>query len=165
MSNSNPVVTPTNPQFKLSMTQSLSIKFERTYMNDTPYVSMVGFLMYDMSCTRPDITYKVIFLSEYMVNSRKARWKALKSIVKYTKGSLRRVLVYRGGKNDGKVEVKRFVDTEYAGCMDTIKSFSGYVFTMFDTTISWKVMLHKVVALSITKAEYISLTEVVKEAL
>lgn len=36
---------------------------------------------------------------------------------------------------------------------------------MFDTTISWKTTLQKVVVLSTTEAEYIILTEVVKRAL
>lgn len=49
--------------------------------------------------------------------------------------------------------------------MDTIKPLSGYVFTMFGTTISWKASLHKVVALWTTEAEYIALTVVVKEAM
>src|SRR3954470_8650913 len=43
--------------------------------------------------------------------------------------------------------------------MDSRKSISGYVFTMFGTAISWKATLQKVVALSTTEAEYIALTE------
>uniref|UniRef100_A0A803Q1S2 Retrovirus-related Pol polyprotein from transposon TNT 1-94 n=1 Tax=Cannabis sativa TaxID=3483 RepID=A0A803Q1S2_CANSA len=44
------------------------------------------------------------------------------------------------------------VDFDYAGCIDTRKSLTGYVFTMFGTTISWKANLQKVVALSTTEA-------------
>ena len=42
---------------------------------------------------------------------------------------------------------------------------TGYIFTAFGTTISWKANLQKVVALSSTKAEYMALTEAIKEAL
>src|SRR4051812_15054759 len=49
--------------------------------------------------------------------------------------------------------------------MDSRKSISGYVFTMFGTSISWKSTLQKVVALSTTEAEYIAFTEAMKEAL
>ena len=49
--------------------------------------------------------------------------------------------------------------------MDSRKSISGYIFTIFGTKISWKATLQKVVALLIPKAEYITLTKVVKEAL
>ena len=40
-----------------------------------------------------------------------------------------------------------------------------YVFITYGTAISWKINLHKVVVFSTTKAEYIAMTEFVKEAL
>src|ERR1051325_6837590 len=49
--------------------------------------------------------------------------------------------------------------------MDSRKSISGYVFTLFGTTISSKETLQKVVALSTTEAKYIALIEAMKEAL
>lgn len=67
--------------------------------------------------------------------------------------------------DDSKVKFEGFVDSDYAGCMDSKKYISGYVFTMFDITISWKATLQKAIALSTTEEEYISLIEVVKETL
>lgn len=61
------------------------------------------------------------------------------------------VLVYGGSMSDSKVD-QGFVDSDYAGYMDTIKYLSGYVFTMFGTSISWKASLQNVVALSISGA-------------
>ncbi|XP_041004131.1 uncharacterized protein LOC121249493 [Juglans microcarpa x Juglans regia] len=52
-----------------------------------------------------------------------------------------------------------------AGNVDTRKSLTGYVFTAFGGAISWKSHLQSVVALSTTEAEYIALTEAVKEAI
>ena len=75
------------------------------------------------------------------------------------------VLVYDGAMSDDKTEVEVFVDSNYAGCMDTRKSLFGYVFTMFGTTINWKGSLHKFVVLSTTKVGYISFTKAVKETL
>jgi len=58
------------------------------------------------------------------------------------------------------------VDFDYVSCLDTRKSITGYIFTVFGTAISWKASLQKVVALSSTEAEYIALTkEAVKKAL
>ena len=75
-------------------------------------------------------------------------------------------MIYGGAcRDDSKVEIEGFIDSDYAGCMDSIKSISGYVFTMFGTIISWKVSLQKVVVISTTKVEYISPTESVKKAL
>ena len=49
--------------------------------------------------------------------------------------------------------------------MDTRKSLSGFVFTLFGTAISWKANQQSVVALSTTQAEYIALVEGVNEAM
>ena len=78
MSNSKPVVTPTNPQFKLSIDQWPSTDVERAYMNSIPYANIVGSLMYVMVCTRPDIAYGVSLVSRYMSNPGKAHWQPLK---------------------------------------------------------------------------------------
>lgn len=59
--------------------------------------------------------------------------------------------------------VKRYVDSNYAGCLDTRKSLSGYIFTFYSGAISWKSSLQKVVALSTTEAKYIVATEAIKE--
>jgi len=61
--------------------------------------------------------------------------------------------------------LKVFVDSDYAGCLDSRKSLTGFVLTAFGTAISWKASLQKVVSLSTTEAEYIALTEAVKESL
>lgn len=47
---------------------------------------------------------------------------------------------------------------------DTIKSQSGYEFTLNGAAVRWKSCLQSVVALSATEAEYIGLAEAVKES-
>lgn len=73
--------------------------------------------------------------------------------MKYIKDSARK------GAIEGDV-----VDADFAANQDTIKeaSFWLYVFTLYDTTITWKST--SVVVLSTTIAEFIALTEVVKES-
>ena len=51
----------------------------------------------------------------------------------------------------------------FSRSIDTRKSLTCYVFTLFSTTISWKSMLQSVVALSTTEAEYIAVTKAIKE--
>ena len=53
------------------------------------------------------------------------------------------------------------VDSDYAGCLDTRRSLTGYVFNVLGGCVSWKSNLQKVVALSSTEAEYMSATEAV----
>jgi len=58
-----------------------------------------------------------------------------------------------------------YVDSDYAGDLDRRRSLSGYIFTLCNSDISWKVTLQSIVALSTTEAEYISAIEGVKEAI
>lgn len=59
--------------------------------------------------------------------------------------------------------LKGYVDSDYAANLDNRKSQTGFVFTLFGATISWKSMLQSVVALSTTKVVYMALIEAVKE--
>ena len=73
-------------------------------------------------------------------------------------------LVY--GTNCGNhVDVTGFVDSDYAKDPDKGRSITGYAFLVQGCVVSWKAMLHHVVALSTTEAEYMALTEAVKEAI
>jgi hypothetical protein len=51
-----------------------------------------------------------------------------------------------------------FVDSDWAGCVDTRCSISGYVFFMGGAPVCWSAKRQAVVALSSTEAEYIALT-------
>ena len=58
-----------------------------------------------------------------------------------------------------------YFDSDYAGDLDKRRSTTGYVFIFAGGPISWKSTLQSTVALSITEAEYMAITEVVKEAI
>ena len=58
-----------------------------------------------------------------------------------------------------------YVDADYAGDLDKQRSFTGYAFTLFECTVSWKAQLQLVVALSTPEAEYIAAMKGVKEAM
>ena len=59
----------------------------------------------------------------------------------------------------GRDALEGYVDADYVGNVDTRKSLSGFVFTLFGTTTTWKENLQSVVALSTTQAEYIALVQ------
>ncbi|KAG8478019.1 hypothetical protein CXB51_027833 [Gossypium anomalum] len=58
-----------------------------------------------------------------------------------------------------------YVDADFAGDLDRIRSLTGYVFTIGGCAISWKATLQTTVALSTTEAEYMAITEACKEAI
>ena len=55
--------------------------------------------------------------------------------------------------------------SDYAGDHDRRRSLIDYVFTLSSCAVSWKATLHSTVALSTTEAEYMAVTEAVKEAI
>lgn len=57
--------------------------------------------------------------------------------------------------------VTGYVDSDFAGNVDTRKSLSDLIFTIFGGAISWKSSLQSVVALSTIDAEFIAATEAV----
>lgn len=71
MSNTKTVITPITQQFKSSITQIPSTEVEMAYIDSISYASIMGFLMYDMVYTRPDLAYAVILVRRYMTNPRK----------------------------------------------------------------------------------------------
>ncbi|CDF40674.1 unnamed protein product [Chondrus crispus] len=62
------------------------------------------------------------------------------------------------------LELFGFSDADWAGCSDSRKSTSGYVFKFCGGAISWSSRKQTVVATSTCEAEYIALCEACKEA-
>ncbi|KAI3450211.1 hypothetical protein Pfo_006876 [Paulownia fortunei] len=151
------VSTPLGKHFKLSATQAPGSDEEKNYMSRVPYASGVGNVMYEMVCSRPDLAYAISMVSRFMANPRDAHWEALKWTTRYLKGSMNLCLLFK--KQEGGLEyVEGFVDFDYAKNLDTRKSLTGFIFIIFGTTMCWKSSLQYVVALSITKAEYIAIS-------
>lgn len=133
-------------------------------METIPYASVVGSLMYVMICTRHDLAYAISLVSRFMSNPDKKHWMDLKWILRYVKGSVNLVMSFSRCREEQEM-VTKYVDTDFVGITETMKSLNVYVFTLYATSVSWKPMLHPVVALSTTEAEYISITEGAKEGI
>jgi hypothetical protein len=58
-----------------------------------------------------------------------------------------------------------YTNSDYAGCLDTRKSTSGYIFKFGNGAISWRSKLQDCMATSTTEAEYVATSDAVKEAL
>ena len=159
-----PVSTPLAPHFKLSASQCPKTEEEREYMSKVPYSNAVGSLMYAMVCTRPDISHAVGTVSRYMHNPGKEHWQAVKWILRYIQKTLDVGLIFENEDMVGQ-HVVGYCDSDYAGDLDKRRSTTGYVFTLAKAPVSWKSTLQSTVALSMTEAEYMAITEAVKEAI
>ncbi|WVZ24349.1 hypothetical protein V8G54_002893 [Vigna mungo] len=164
MAESKMASTPVGQHLKLTKEQCPKTEEERKKMESVPFSNGIGSIMYGMVCTRPDVAHGVSVLSQFMVNPGPTHWEAFKWMLRYIRGSLGTGLSFQNNFQGGGY-IEGFVDSDFARCMDTRKSRSGYVFTLFGTAVSWKSTLQSVVALSTTEAEYYALAEGVKEAL
>lgn len=153
------VSTPLADHFKLSKQDSPKNKADRIKMQNDPYTSAVGSLMYAMDCTRPDIALAVGVVSRYMSPLGWEHWQAIKWILRYLKGTQDVCLCFVGLP----LKVVGFVDADHAGCQETQRSTTGYVFKVSGGTISWMSTPRDIVTLSTTEVEYVTFKEALKE--
>lgn len=125
------------------------------------YRNLIGCLMYIAVCSRPDIAHAVSMLSQFNESHSEVHWKAAKRVLRYLKGTLNYGLVFQKGG----LEVTAYVDADWAGCDIDRKSYTGFVFKLGKSLISWESKKQKTVALSTTEAEYMALSDACKEAL
>ena len=159
MEESKAVSTPIGAHFKL-----VAVKAGEDCVDtdQVPYLSAVGSIMYAMVGTRPDVSYALGLVSRFMSKPGSMHWEAVKWLLRYLKGSVRLTLRFT---EEAEFKVQGYSDSDFGGDLDKKRSLSGYVFTVGGNTVSWKSSLQPVVALSTTEAEYIALTEAVKEAI
>jgi hypothetical protein len=132
-------------------------------MSKVLYASAIGFLMYAMVCTRPDLAQAVAVVSKYMANPKRQHCDAVKWIFKYLRGTTDYIINFVKQKSD--LSVVRYVDADYVGNLDDKRSITGYVFTLARIPICLRSMIQFMVVMSTTEAEYMATAEVEKEAL
>ena len=100
-----------------------------------------------------------------MSNPGKEHWIALKRVFRYLRGTSDYGLCYQGIPGlERMLDIRCFVDADWAGDLDQRRSTSGYVFSLFGGAVSWMSKRQSVVVLSTTEAEYIATTHTSKEA-
>ena len=112
--------------------------------------------------TRPDISFAVNALSQYMVESRRVQWSATKHVLRYIAGTVDYGLDYVRGDGVGLVG---YSDSDWAGSTSDRKSISGCCFGLGSAVVSWFSRKQKSVALSSTEAEYMAASQASCEAI
>ena len=141
----------------------LSLSKEICSTEIIPYREAVGSLLFAARVCRPDIEYAVNYASQFLNGFGQKHWQAVKRIFRYLIGT--RDLGILFGNSGSSIAVNGFTDADYAGCLESRKSRSGFVFLLNGGPICWSSQRQSVVALSTAEAEYIALTHGTKEAL
>ncbi|KAK8694437.1 hypothetical protein V6N13_071989 [Hibiscus sabdariffa] len=134
---------------------------EREQMSQVPYASAIGSIMYDMICTRTDLSYALSMTSRYQANLGEGHWTTVKNILKYLRRTKDVFLVYGGEKELG---IKGYTDASFQTDKDDSRTKLGFVFCLNGGAVSWKSSKQDTVADSTTEAEYIAASETAKEA-
>ncbi|GKC69999.1 hypothetical protein Tco_1115882 [Tanacetum coccineum] len=113
----------------LNKTQGASTPGEVKHMQNVPYASAVGSIMYAVICTRPDVAFAQNITSRFQHNPREPHWTAMKIILKYLRNTIDMLLVY-GGNLEAEIRVDCYCDAGFETDRDDTKSQTGYLFIL-----------------------------------
>lgn len=153
MQSCSPGKAPIVNDDKLSKSQCPQDDLERAQMQDKPYASVVGSLMYAQVCTRPDIAFVVGALGRYLSDPGLGHWKVIKKVLRYMQRTKNFVLTYQ---RSNILNIVGYSDADFSGCTDDFRSTSGYIFMMAGGAVSWKSVKQTLTASSTMEAEYIA---------
>jgi Reverse transcriptase (RNA-dependent DNA polymerase) len=156
MENYKPGNIPVAKGDKFSLDKCSKIELEKSKMHQILYASLIGSLMYAQVCTCPDITYITEMLGRYLSNPGMNHWKAAKMVLRYLQRMKNHMLTYR---RSDRLEVIGYTNSNFAGCVDSLKSTSDYIFMLAERAISWRSAKQSMIASSTMAAEFIACFE------
>ena len=122
-----PVKTPMEVNLKLN-------KDEGELLNDAGiYKWLIGRLLF-LTISRPDITYSVHRLSQFMSKPREPHLKVAYRVIQYLKGTLGQGLFF---PSQSSLHIKSFANANWAACIDSRRSITSYCLFLGDSLISW----------------------------
>ncbi|GJW53621.1 retrotransposon protein, putative, ty1-copia subclass [Tanacetum coccineum] len=161
--NSKRGTIPMQEKLKLSKSQGASTPAEKQRMQNIPYASAVGSIMYAVRCTRPDVAFAQNITSLFQQNPGELHWTTVKNILKYLRNTKDMFLIYEGDTKR-ELRVSYYTDSGYLTDADGLKSQTRYVFVLNGGAVDWKSTKQSIFATSSTYAEYIAAFDASKEA-
>nr|KYP70921.1 Retrovirus-related Pol polyprotein from transposon TNT 1-94 [Cajanus cajan] len=114
------------------------------------YRQLIGRLIY-LTNTHPDITHAVQHLSQFASKPTTYHQHAAFRILRYLKQAPGRGIFLSANSS---LQLKSFSDSDWAGCMDTRRSITGFAVYLGHSLISWKSKKQATVSRSSSEAEY-----------
>jgi histone deacetylase 1/2 len=146
MKDCKPVSTPMSTSEKLSAQEGTPLGPK----DATAYRSVVGALQY-LTLTRPDISFAVNKVCQYLHAPTTLHWAAVKRILRYLKHTMK--IGLRISKTSSLL-VSAFSDADWAGDVDDRRSTGGFAVFLGSNLIAWSARKQATVSRSSTEAEY-----------
>ncbi|XP_055824251.1 secreted RxLR effector protein 161-like [Solanum dulcamara] len=123
------------------------------------YQKLVGKLFY-LTITRPNIVFAVQLLSQFMHSPGTSHMEATIRVVKYVKQSPSLGILMTANATN---QLTAYCDADWASCLNSRKSITGYIVTYENFLTSWKFKKQDTTSRSSAETEYINLSSTVVE--
>jgi hypothetical protein len=161
LQDSKPTYLPTQPSQALSNIQSPSTPAQPLKMQRKPYAERIGHALWPVMVSRPDATFQISILSQFMQNPGQAHWNTLKRVMSYL-NTTKDLWLTLGGK--GKMKLVVYTNADWASRSDH-HLISGYATIIGAGAVTWSLKKQQIIALLSTESEYISQNHTLKEIL
>ena len=123
------------------------------------YRSIIGKLNF-LTNTRPDLSYAVQILSQFMPAPRQPHLQALHHVLRYIHGTVGQGILLNG---HNELKLQAFSDADWASCPYSRKSITGYLVLLGGSPISWKSKKQSTVSRSSSESEYRAMASAASE--
>ncbi|KAK1607568.1 hypothetical protein QYE76_031241 [Lolium multiflorum] len=147
--------TPMSPSEPLSLHEGTPLGPD----DSSQYRSIVGALQY-LTLTRPDLSFSVNKVCQYLHAPTTVHWTAAKRILRYVKDTSQLGLTFRRSTS---TLLSAFSDADWAGSLEDLRSTGGFAIFLGPNLVSWSARKQATVSRSSTEAEYKALANATTE--
>ncbi|XP_015955113.1 uncharacterized mitochondrial protein AtMg00810-like [Arachis duranensis] len=140
----NPTFLPIEPNLRLSSSDG------ELLTDPASYRRLIGRLMY-LTISRPDITYAISTLSQFLSQPRTSHLHALHHLLRYIKGTIGQGLLFLANSEKRLIG---YVNVDWAGCLDTRWSVTGFCLFIGNSLVAWRSKKQITVSRSSAESEY-----------
>lgn len=123
-----PSVVPFIPTTKLSIDEGSLLE------DPSLYRRLIGRLI-NLTNSRPDISFSVLHLSQYVSKPRMPHYQAALHVLRYLKSAPAKGILF---SSSSKLQLFGFTGSDWARCPDTRKSVTGYCVMLGSSLLCWK---------------------------
>lgn len=118
-------------------------------LDPTSYRALIGKLNF-LTHTRPDLSFSVQYLNQFMQNPSSAHMEALLHVLSYVKATTGQGILLKG---NAQINLHAYYDSDWATCPFTRKSVTGYIVLFGGLPISWKSKKQTTISKSSSEAD------------
>lgn len=153
MHQDEPLLTPMTNNIHLSKHKGEAIQ------NEKEYRSIVRALQY-ATITRPEISFSVNKVYQFMHQPLIEHWRAVKIILRYLNGTIDYIITLKESKN---ITITRFYDADWASDPDDRRSTTGHCIFLGECPMSWCLRKQPTISRSSIELQYRSLASMTIE--